>query len=150
MRIRKALPEDVPAMRLVALRAYDLDHVRLGYVPPPAGTDMAEWVQRGAAWVGEHDSAVMAVLLAAPEDQHMLVWSAVVDPDWQGEGNGRALMDHAAELAREAGLTDVRLSTNVLMAQTIAHYERCGFEVRGRERHPVQGNHEVAVLVKPL
>ena len=80
----------------------------------------------------------------------MQVWSAVVDPDWQGEGNGRALVDHAEELAREAGLADVRLSTNVLLAQTIAHYEKCGFEVRAREPHPLQDAHEMAVLVKAL
>jgi ribosomal protein S18 acetylase RimI-like enzyme len=150
MRIRRALPDDVPAMRLVTARAYNLDQVRLGYSPPPAECDTAAWVARNAAWVGEHDSEVIAVLLAEPSDGTMLVWSAVVDPVWQGEGNGRALMEHAEAVAREAGLAEVRLSTNVLMEQTISHYEKCGYEVRGRRPHPVQGDHLVADLVKPV
>lgn len=150
MRIRRALPEDVPAMRLVATRAYNLDQVRLGYSPPPACCDLADWVARDAAWVGEHDSEVMAVFLAEPKDGHMLVWSAVVDPVWQNEGNGRALMEHVESVARESGLTEVHVSTNVLMEQTIAHYENCGYEVRGHRPHPVQGAHQVADLVKPV
>jgi ribosomal protein S18 acetylase RimI-like enzyme len=150
MRIRKALAADLAAMRDVGLRAYHLDGVRLGYKPPAADTDMADWVARGTAWVGEHDSQVMAVLLAEPSDGVFLVTSAVVDPAWQCEGNGRALMEHAEALAREAGLGEVRLSANVLMEQTISHYEKCGYSVRGRRPHPVQGDHQVADLAKSV
>ena len=137
-------------MRDVMARAYDLDEVRLGYTPPPADDDVVAWVARHAAWVGEHDSRVMAVLLAEPRDGHFDVWSAVVDPEWQCAGNGRALMEHAEALARDAGLHEVRLSANVLMEQTISHYERCGYQVRGHRPHPVQGEHLVADLVKAI
>jgi ribosomal protein S18 acetylase RimI-like enzyme len=111
---------------------------------------MAAWVARGAAWVGEHASQVVAVLLAEPQDGHFVVACAVVDPDWQDQGNGRALMEHAEALAREAGLDEVRLSANRLMEQTISHYERCGYAVRGYRPHPVQDDHEVADLVKAV
>ena len=150
MRIRRAVEQDVRAMRDVMARAYDLDEVRLGYLPPPADDEPRAWVERQAAWVGEHDSRVMAVLLAEPRDGQFHVWSAVVDPDWQCAGNGRALMEHAEALARDAGLSEVRLSANVLMEQTISHYERCGYQVRGHRPHPVQGQHQMADLVKAL
>jgi ribosomal protein S18 acetylase RimI-like enzyme len=150
MRIRKALAADVPAMRLVSARAYNLDEVRLGYTPPAVDIDIGAWVARGAAWVGEHASQVMAVLLAEPQDGHLFVACAAVDPDWQAQGNGRELVEHAEALAREAGLAEVRLSTNVLLEQTIAHYEKCGYEVRGRRQHPLQDEHLLADLAKPV
>lgn len=150
MRIRKAAAADLTAMRDVSCRAYHLDEVRLGYHPPAADEDMAAWVKRGTAWVGEHDSQVMAVLLAEAKDDHFCVASAVVDPDWQCEGHGRALLEHAEALAREAGLHDVMLWANVLMEQTISHYEKCGYEVRRRRPHPVRHDHQVADLVKPV
>jgi len=144
------MEQDVRAMRDVIARAYHLDEVRLGYSPPPADEDPGAWVARQAAWVGEHDSLVMAVLLAEAHDGHLHVWSAVVDPDWQCVGHGRELMAHAEAVARDLGLHEVRLSANVLMEQTISHYERCGYEVRGHRPHPVQGEHKVADLVKAL
>jgi ribosomal protein S18 acetylase RimI-like enzyme len=150
MRIRRAMQQDVPEMRDVIARAYHLDEIRLGYSPPPADDEPGPWVARQAAWVGEHDSRVMAVLLAEPKDGHLHVWSAVVDPEWQCAGNGRALMEHAEAVARDAGLATVRLSANVLLEQTISHYERCGFEVRGHRPHPVQGKHQMADLEKAV
>jgi ribosomal protein S18 acetylase RimI-like enzyme len=150
MRIRKATEEDLHAMRVVMARAYDVDEVRLGYSPPPADDDPGNWVKRGNAWVGEHASRVMAVLLAEARDGRFVVWSAVVDPEWQREGNGRALMEHAEALARDAGLAEVQLSANVLLEETISHYERCGYEVRGRRQHPLQGDHLLADMAKRL
>ena len=101
MRIRRAMAEDAPSMAVVTTRAYDLYEVLLGYLPPPATEDPLSWIEAGEAWVGERDSEVMAVLLAQVKEAHLLVRSAVVDPDWQGEGHGRALLDHAEALARE-------------------------------------------------
>ena len=150
MRIRRATTEDLDTMRVVMARAYDVDEVRLGYCPPPADDDPARWIGRQSAWVGEHAGRVMAVLLAEPRDGRFVVWSAVVDPDWQREGNGRALMEHAEALARDAGLAEVQLSANVLLEETISHYERCGYEVRGRRQHPVQGDHLLADMAKRL
>jgi GNAT superfamily N-acetyltransferase len=150
MHIRRATADDLRAMREVMARAYDVDEVRLGYPPPPAEDDPAPWILRQAAWVGECDSRVMAVLLAEPRNGTFVVWSAVVDLEWQREGNGRALMEHAEALARDAGLCEVQLSANVLLEETISHYERCGYEVRGRRPHPRQGDHLLADMAKTL
>ena len=150
MRIRRANAEDAPLMAVVTTRAYDVYEVLLGYLPPPATEDPLSWIAAEEAWVGERDSEVMAVLLAQLHDTHLLVRSAVVDPDWQGEGHGRALLDHAEALARERGLPEVRLTTNMLMERNISLYRHCGFRVTGQRAHPAHAEHQLADMVKAL
>ena len=150
MRIRRALMDDADAMQAVTVRAYDLYEVLLGYLPPPATENPVAWIQAAQAWVGERDSMVMAVLLAEEADGHLLVRSAVVDPDWQGEGHGRALLDHAEALAREAGLAELRLTTNVLMVRNISLYKHCGYRVAGHRPHPSVADQTLADMVKSL
>ena len=150
MRIRRAMLEDASAMEVVTTRAYDVYEVLLGYLPPPATQDPRGWIAAEEAWVGERDSQVMAVLIAQTRPAHMLVLSATVDPDWQGEGHGRALLEHAEALARELGLPEVRLSTNVLMERNISLYRHCGFRVTGQRPHPGQAAHLLADMSKAL
>ncbi len=150
MRIRRAMIGDSRAMREVTLRAYDVYEVLLGYLPPPATEDPAVWIAADQAWVGERDSEVMAVLLAHPGDGHLVVRSAVVDPDWQGEGHGRALLDHAESLAREAGLAELRLCTNMLMERNISLYRHCGYRVAGHRPHPAHAAHTLTDMIKAI
>ena len=150
MRIRRAAASDVPAMRFVITRAFDPDQVRLGYLPPAAEVDLPAMVARRAAWVGEADSQVMAVLLAEPAEAYLMVRVAAVDPPWQGRGCGRELVEHAEGLAHDAGLAEVRVHANVLMQETISLYEHCGFRVRGQRPHPQRANHEIAELIKAV
>jgi len=150
MRIRRATASDLPAMRYVITRAFDPDHVRLGYLPPAAEVDLSAMVERQAAWVGEADSQVMSVLLAEPAEGHLMVRVAAVDPAWQCRGHGRELVEHAEALAHDAGLAEVRVHANVLMEQTISLYEHCGFKVRAQKPHPLRANHEIAELIKAV
>jgi GNAT superfamily N-acetyltransferase len=145
MRIRRASEEDVPAIRRVTARAYDIYEILLGYLPLPASADPLAWLARGTMWVGERDSEVMAVLLSEPRADHWLVWSAVVDPDWQGEGHGRALLEHAEELARDAGALELRLTANAMMDRNISLYRHCGYRVTGK-----RPEHELADMAKSL
>ena len=150
MRIRRAMADDARAMREVTTRAYDVYEVLLGYLPPPATEDPLDWIAADKAWVGERDSEVMAVLVAEKRDGYLLVHSAVVDPDWQGEGHGRALLDHAEAVAREAALAELRLSTNVLMERNISLYRHCGYRVTGHRPHPAFADHVLTDMAKSV
>ena len=142
--------EDARAMAEVTTRAYDVYEVLLGYLPPAATEDPVSRINAHQAWVGERDSEVMAVLVAETAGEHMVVFSAVVDPDWQGEGHGRALLDHAEALAKEAGLRELRLSTNVLMERNISLYRHCGYRVTGNRPHPAYAEHMLTDMAKPI
>jgi GNAT superfamily N-acetyltransferase len=60
-----------------------------------------------------------------------LVEDVVVDPDFQGSGIGRAMMNHAVSEARVKGCYKVALSSNVKRERAHAFYESIGFERHG-------------------
>ena len=60
-----------------------------------------------------------------------LVEGVAVHPQAQGHGVGRALMDEAMSIAREAGCYKLALSSNHKRAQAHAFYEHLGYAPHG-------------------
>jgi GNAT superfamily N-acetyltransferase len=60
-----------------------------------------------------------------------LIEDVVVDPDFQGSGIGRAMMNHAISEARVKGCYKVALSSNIKRERAHAFYEAIGFERHG-------------------
>ena len=54
-----------------------------------------------------------------------------------GAGAGRALIEHVADVARNAGCERLTLNVNRDNAKAIRAYERCGFEIRARGDFPI-------------
>ncbi len=65
-----------------------------------------------------------------PEDSMGEVYVLAVDPDWQRQGIGQALMDHSLHRARSAGMRMVMVETGDDPGHAAARlsYERQGFE----------------------
>lgn len=80
--------------------------------------------------VGTYTFFVLPLLAhgGAPE---AIVEDVAVHPQAQGQGIGRRMMEHARELAREAGCYKLALSSNQKRVQAYAFYERIGFERHG-------------------
>lgn len=80
--------------------------------------------------VGTYTLFVLPLLAhnGAPE---AIVEDVAVHPEAQGQGIGRHMMDHARELAREAGCYKLALSSNGKRVEAHAFYERIGFERHG-------------------
>lgn len=60
-----------------------------------------------------------------------VVEDVVVHPQRHGQGIGRALMNHAMRLAREAGCYKLALSSNIKRASAHAFYQSLGFRKHG-------------------
>jgi len=61
-------------------------------------------------------------------DLYAEVGSLVVDQDQRGQGIGKALMDKAEAWARQCGITEVRLRSNVIRKEAHQFYEALGYE----------------------
>ncbi|HZR03730.1 MAG TPA: GNAT family N-acetyltransferase [Burkholderiales bacterium] len=60
-----------------------------------------------------------------------IIEDVAVDPAWQGQGVGKAMMRHAIELARQHGCYKAMLSSNQKRARAHAFYESLGFVRHG-------------------
>ena len=86
--------------------------------------------QRAGIAVGTFTFFVLPLLAhaGAPE---AIVEDVAVHPEAQGQGIGRSMMEHAMQLAREAGCYKLALSSNQRREHAHAFYERLGFARHG-------------------
>ncbi len=66
-------------------------------------------------------------------DDALLIENVAVEPAFQRRGLGRALMEHAEQLALADGLSSVRLYTNARFAENLRLYARLGYTVEREE-----------------
>ena len=140
MLIRRAEEGDAEAMAEIARRAYSPFVELIGARPHPMDDDYTEKVREGIAYVAE-DGAVAGLLILFPRDGHLLVENVAVDPDRQGQGIGRALLDRAESCALELGFHQLRLYTNAAMTANLEMYARRGY--REEERDTIDGFNRV-------
>jgi GNAT superfamily N-acetyltransferase len=131
--IRCARPEDADTIHRLVLDAYGHYIARMGKPPGPMLDDYDRRIADGQTWVLEEDGRLAGVLvLEDAEGGALLLDNVAVAPSARGKGHGRALMAFAEEEARRRGHCEVRLYTNVLMAENLRLYGRLGFRETGR------------------
>ena len=84
----------------------------------------------------EEDGTLVGCLFGAPEDDALYIGKLAVDPDRQGEGIARALMDLAEAEAKAAGLPALRLETRIELTENHATFRAMGFQTTGQTAHP--------------
>ena len=70
---------------------------------------------------------VSGYMVAWPEPDSYFIDNIAVDPECQGEGLGRRLIEHAAAEANRLCLHALRLYTNVMMIENLSMYAHLGF-----------------------
>jgi ribosomal protein S18 acetylase RimI-like enzyme len=125
---RRATTSDVVGIHRLVERAYGGYESRLGFRPRPMDDDYARRVDEDEVWVVASETARLAGLLVlVPQVDHLLLDNIAVDPEHQGKGIGRTLLDLAVEQARWHELDSIRLYTHRLMVANQRIYERDGY-----------------------
>ncbi|WP_435281773.1 GNAT family N-acetyltransferase [Streptomyces koelreuteriae] len=131
-RIRPATSAELPALQDIERAAgtpfRDLGMPEIADDEPP-GLDVLEHYRRsGRCWVAvdERDHPV-AYLLAEPVDGALHIEQISVHPRAARRGVGRDLLAHAADRAREEGLTALTLTTFTDVPWNAPYYARLGF-----------------------
>ena len=104
---------------------------RIGKPPAPMNADYEELMQDHEIYVLEtdQDQAVVGsiVLGIDKETDSVKINNLVVDPNSQGRGYGRILMNFAQEFAKSGGFPALTLFTNVKMYENLSLYPKMGF-----------------------
>jgi ribosomal protein S18 acetylase RimI-like enzyme len=114
-------------MRAIALAGYAKYVPRIGREPSPMGADYEAEVAANRAVVIETAGSVCGYMIAWPETDAYFIDNIGVDPEYQGGGPGRRLINHAVSQADRLGLPALRLYTNALMSENLAMYAHIGF-----------------------
>jgi ribosomal protein S18 acetylase RimI-like enzyme len=130
--MRPALPGEAGAVHALVRAAYAHYVLRLGREPGPMGDDYVRRIAAGEVWVLEVQGELAGIVVLTEQPASFLVQNIAVAPAAQGQGYGRRLMRFAEEVARQRGLAELRLYTNVLMVENIALYQHLGFREIGR------------------
>lgn len=107
MILRPATPLDIPAMHRIRLA------VRENRLSDPTRVTPADYVRyvedSGVSWVAELEGRVAGFGIADRASRSL--WALFVDPDFEGRGVGRALLQRLTDGLFECGREPINLST---------------------------------------
>jgi len=89
----------------------------------------------------EKDEVYRDIKWLGAEALHLYPHRLCVEPDYQGRGFARMLMDFAEQFARDQGCASIRLDTFSQNPRNIAFYEKRGYTRLGDVYFPKQSEH---------
>jgi len=125
--------EDAAAIRALTLEAYAPWAALIGREPLPMTVDYDAALREHRFDLAYGAGELVGLIETHAAADHLLVVNVAVAPGYQGAGLGRRLMAHAETLAREQGLTTLRLYTNARFERNISIYRRFGYAVEREE-----------------
>jgi GNAT superfamily N-acetyltransferase len=92
-------------------------------------------ISAGSVQAAYRDGILVGCLVTSRDEDSFTLDVVAVDPQYQGQGIGRHLIDVAERQARDLGYNGTRLCTNARMTENQALYLRLGYEeyARGHE-----------------
>ena len=136
--IRLAGPDDRIAVEALTEEAYR-PYTELFDAPPvPVTEDYRPHIAAGGVWLLESDGRLAGVIVLETKDDHLMIFSVAVSPQFQGRGFGGRLLRWAEGRARAVRLPEIRLYTNARMEKNIALYGALGFTETGRRPNPLR------------
>jgi ribosomal protein S18 acetylase RimI-like enzyme len=125
---RRAEPSDAVRVTDLVHRAYAKYVPVIGYQPKPMKCDYHVLTAEGQVHLlVDNDDALLGLIVLYDENGHIYIDNIAVEPELQGSGYGKRLLDYARQLARDLGKQRLTLLTNAKMTFNIAFYKRYGF-----------------------
>jgi len=131
--IREATAEDSDSLKDCMESAYAMYQARMGGVRlPPMDVDYSTEIKNYPTWVVESEGNILGGLIMVLENDHAAIANIAVNPRFQGQGIGGALIRFAESQARENSFSELRLTTHVLLEENIRLYRHLGWKETGR------------------
>lgn len=148
--IRAATAADAATIAAITHAAYEHWIDLLGGEPIPVTEDYGPRVERGEVFILERLGQPAGLLVIETHADHLMIFSVAVAPEFQGLGLGIHLLRFAEDLARKAGVGEVRLYTNARMDKNIALYKSFGYRETGRRQNPKRSGWTVVDMAKDV
>ena len=123
---RVATNSDAEAVTTLTRSAYAKWVPVIGREPLPMRADHF-------AAICEHRVDLLWLIETIQRDDDLLIENVAVAPLFQRRGHGRRLVEHAEQLAVQAGMALVRLYTNARFEENLRFYSSLGYEVEREE-----------------
>ncbi len=113
-----------------------------GWLDPPSGAlreteaTVRDDLGRGGGALASIGRRAVGCLRFEPEPGYLHVGRVAVDPAWQRQGVGTALMAWVHARARAEGYSEVRVGVRQQLPENLRFYQRLGYRVIAEHRHP--------------
>ena len=131
--VRRATSADAEAVRGLTRSAYARWVPLIGREPRPMTADYDRATLAHMIDLVEKDGHLAGLIEMSAETDHLMIINIAVHPDGQGRRLGSRFLQHAEAVARELGLSEMRLYTNAGMERNIALYRSRGYVETSRE-----------------
>ncbi len=131
IQIRRALPEDAPAIAVVLYESF-VDYKALyteeGFAATTPCKEQIEFRMReGPVWLASCDGTIVGTVSAVARGKVLYIRGMAVLPAARGSGAGSALLKQVESWAAAEGATRIFLSTTPFLESAIRVYEKFGF-----------------------
>ena len=110
-----------------------MDGVRL----PPMDVEYASEIKNYPTWVVESGGELCGALIMSFDSGQASIANIAVDPEWQGQGIGGALLRFAESTAKEKNFAELHLTTHVLLHENVSLYRHLNWQETGRNETQV-------------
>jgi|1186.fasta_scaffold27456_1 ribosomal protein S18 acetylase RimI-like enzyme len=145
--IRLGTAADRDSVGALVERAYARYIPRIGRRPGPMDDDHVAQLRAQQVHLALERGRLLGLIVLVSQPDHLLIENVAVHPDVQGQGLGLALLEHAEALARQLGLSELRLYTNAAMTENQEFYAKRGYRETARR---TDNGFARVFFVKPL
>lgn len=98
----------------------------------PSRHMIEEYLTRSQCYVAEQKGSIIGVYVLLPtRPKTVELVNIAVQEDVQGQGIGKALVNHAISQAKQNGAKTIEIGTGSTGVTQLALYQKCGFRVTG-------------------
>lgn len=126
--IRKADLADADALQKCMHSAYIKYSDRIDTKAlPPMTVNYKNEISSFPVWVVEFNNQIIAGLVLVFEDEYASLANIAINPDFQGKGLGKFLLNFAEQEASNNGYSEIQLATHILFTENVLFYTKQGW-----------------------
>ncbi len=130
--IRPANADDLAEIEQIARAAYANAMLRISVMPDVTG-GLVNHIAEDDVIVAVVDNRMTGFAVTISGKDHLKLANLAVDPNAQGRGVARSLMDEIETIARNKGIKILKLVTHVNMPENVRIYTHLGWNETYRE-----------------